>query len=267
MKRLRAILAGILSLAMMLAMLPACSLSASADDALEKFPYMIFASSDEEGAVSFNVSNGYLNGSVAANGTIEVNGSLYVNGGRNEHAVQPMIIALNKLYYMYFCRDDVWQYSEDYHCADTNICIDSPLCVSGNVSLTGSISQNRGIMASGSIEMNGGVINACDTVICSEAGDIDIEGTCVNLGGLVYAPYGEVRISGQNINLNNVLILAEKVTLQGDVLNANYNQQMAELIGTETEVRPCLWSFGAYEADTDSIFVQWMSTVPKGLLC
>lgn len=249
---------------MVITMLPAGFIFANADGEAERFPYMIFASSCEEEAIKLDVRNGCLNGNIAANGTIALSGNVNINGTKTENAGQAMIIALKKLNYRYFSSDDVQMVLSDYDYEDANVNIVSPLSVSGNACFTGNINQNSAVMASGDIVMHGGTVNVTDTVICSEAGSISIDGTCVSVSGLIYAPYGEVRITAQTANLNNVVIIAEKVTLQSDVLNANYNDKMAELIGTETEVELQLWSFGTYLGESGSILIKWMSTVPKG---
>lgn len=264
MERLRKIFAGVLSFVLVITALPVNFISVNADDASEKFPYMIFASACENDAIKFDVQNGCLNGSIGANGTIALNGNMNINGTKTENAGQAMIIALNKLNYRYFSNDDVQMVLSDYDCEDANINIGSSLSVSGNACFTGNINQNGAVMAAGDIVMHGKTVNVTDSVICSEAGSISIDGTCVSVSGLIYAPYGEVRITAQTVNLNNVVVIAEKVTLQSDVLNANYNDKMAELIGTETEVELRLWSFGTYLSDRGSILIKWMSTVPEG---
>lgn len=58
----------------------------------------------------------------------------------------------------------------------------------------------------------------------------------MNLSGLIYAPFGHVKIQAQNLGLNNIIVIAETVTIISSSVNVNYSSQMAEFVGTESEL-------------------------------
>ena len=79
-----------------------------------------------------------------------------------------------------------------------------------------------------------------------KTGDIVIKGDNISFTGLIYAPNGSVEITAQNLNLNNVILLAETVTLTCTGANINYNDNMGRFIGTagtgggSAEVKPTI---------------------------
>ncbi|MDE6530635.1 MAG: hypothetical protein K2K96_07655, partial [Lachnospiraceae bacterium] len=170
----------------------------------EAYPYMIFAASDEEGAVTFLVNNAGMNGSVATNGTIAVTGgNCNINGTRTERAGESGELLLmpdlrERIVNTYFSAGTE-EHAEDYALEDTNINVNTPIEGDGSVSLTGNINLNAGIMAQEDIVLDGEVKNSGDVVLYSASGNIVIGCANVNLNGLVYAPYGEIRITSMNV--------------------------------------------------------------------
>ncbi|HRR78344.1 MAG TPA: hypothetical protein P5191_16315 [Ruminococcus sp.] len=116
------------------------------------------------------------------------------------------------------------------------------------------------------IDLSGNVENTQNSVICTQTGDININTENVNLNGLVYAPNGCVNITAQNLNINSVIIIADTITITCPNLNANYNTQMAEFIGSVPEIDIDLEviAFGDYNSDKDIFDIYWNTTVPKG---
>lgn len=257
------VFSGILSLTMMSTLLP--YLPANAETLDEKYPYTLFAGSSEEGAITINADNIGINGNVATNGSIVSTANNFnVNGTKTEYAEEEMIYCFKKLDYAYFTGTNVNFYADDYSYEDTNININTPLDVGGEIELTGNINLNTGIKAVEDVTLNGDVKNTNESVICSETGDIIIETNNVNLNGLVYAPEGCVEITAQNLNMNNVVIIADTIIINCPNLNANYSNSMAEFVGTESEVELEMFAFAQYTADTNTINIEWSSTVPKG---
>ncbi|MDE6713696.1 MAG: hypothetical protein K2K20_08165, partial [Lachnospiraceae bacterium] len=224
----------VMAAVMVLASIP--SIPARAEDG--SYPYMIFAASDEEGAVTLNANNTGLNGSVATNGTIAVTGgNCNINGTRTERAGksgEPLLMPdlRERIINTYFAAGTE-EHAEDYALEEININVNTPIEGDGEISLIGNINLNAGIMAQEDIVLDGEVKNSGDVVLYSASGNIIIDSTNVNLNGLVYAPYGEIRITSMNVNMNNVILIAQKVIIKANGINGGTNQGIARFIGTE----------------------------------
>ena len=205
------------------------------------YPYMIFAASDEEGAVTLWSGNAGINGSVATNGTTAVTGgNCNINGTRTERAGEsgePLLMPdlREKIENTYFSAGTE-EHAEDYALEEININVNKPIEGDGSVSLTGNINLNAGIMAQEDIVLDGEVKNSGDVVLYSASGNIIIDSTNVNLNGLVYAPYGEIKLTSMNVNMNNVILMAQKVTIEANGINGGMNRGMARWIGTGYDV-------------------------------
>ncbi len=205
------------------------------------YPYMIFAASDGEGAVTFHANNVGLNGSVATNGTVAViGGNCNINGTRTERAGESgepvgMPDLRERIENTYFAAGTE-EHAQDYALEEININVNTPIEGNGEVSLSGNINLNAGIMAQEDIVLDGEVKNSGDVALYSASGNIIIDSTNVNLNGLAYAPYGEIRITAMNVNMNNVILIAQKVTVEANGINGGMNQEMAQFIGTEYNV-------------------------------
>ncbi|EWM55086.1 hypothetical protein [Ruminococcus flavefaciens] len=232
------------------------------------YPYTLFAGSDEEGAITINSNNICINGSIATNGTISTTAQNFnVNGERKENLQEEKKLFFNKINDRYF-NSHVDTYFEDYFLEDTNININIPIEAEGNIGLTGNINITSGIKALNDVSLSGNVENSQDSVICAETGDIIINTDNVNLNGLVYAPYGCVNITAQNLNINSVIIIADTITITCPNLNANYNAQMAEFLGNESEAINNddieIVAYGEYDEEAEIFSVYWNTTVPDG---
>lgn len=91
------------------------------------------------------------------------------------------------------------------------------------MNLEGNINLNTAIKALETITLTGEVKNTNNSVIYSKYGDIIIDSTNVNLSGLIYAPFGHVKIQAQNLGLNNIIVIAETVTIISSSVNVNYS--------------------------------------------
>lgn len=140
-----------------------------------------------------------------------------------------------------------------------NINVNIPIEAKGDIGLTGNINITSGIKALNYVVLSGNVENSQDSVICAETRDIVINTDNVNLNGLVYAPNGCVNITALNLNINSVIIIADTINITCPNLNANYNAQMAEFIGNESE--PInnddieIVAYGEYDEGTEAISV------------
>ena len=262
------LLSGVLSAAMAFSAIPI--VPAHADESTKSYPYMLFAASDAEGAITVNCGNFCANGNIATNGTIVSSGNLNINGTITENAGKDMIYALKKLDYAYFSSDNVETHIDDYSYSETNININVPLEVGGTLELTGNINLNSGIKAVDDVNINGEVKNSNNAVICSETGDINIYTTNVNFNGLIYAPFGDIVIDSDNLNMNNAILIAQTITLDCPNVNANYNSTMAEIVGTESDTDIELFAFGSYDEDANVIDIEWQSNYGNstyGIFC
>ena len=260
------LLSGVLSAAMAFSAIPI--VPAHADESTKSYPYMLFAASDAEGAITVNCGNFCANGNIATNGTIVSSGNLNINGTITENAGKDMIYALKKLDYAYFSSDNVETHIDDYSYSETNININVPLEVGGTLELTGNINLNSGIKAVEDVNINGEVKNSNNAVICSETGDINIYTTNVNFNGLIYAPFGDIVIDSDNLNMNNAILIAQTITLDCPNVNANYNSTMAEIVGSDTDIE--LFAFGSYDEDANVIDIEWQSNYGNstyGIFC
>lgn len=255
--KLKKVFSGTLSFTMLSTLL--LNFPVKADDINEKYPYTMFAASDTEGAITINANNFCVNGNVATNGTIFSSGNVSVNGTMTENADEAMLYFQKKLNYSYFSGNDVETYVDDYNFEALNININNPMDVNGTIEMTGNINLNSGIKALEDVNLNGEVKNTNNSVIFSETGDININTSNTNFSGLIYAPYGDVVIDTDNLNLNNVIIIGQTITIDCPCINANYNDSMAELIGTESDidVDVNIYAMGYYNYETDSIDIEW----------
>lgn len=223
----------VLSVAMAISTVPI--VSAHAEESTDPYPYTMFASSFDDGAITVNAGNFCVNGNVAANGTIVSSGNMNINGTRTENADENMIFIFDKIDTQYFSASNVDEHDEDYTLDELNININVPTEVQGEATLTGNININNALKALEDVNLYGEVKNTNDSVIFSKYGDIVIDSQNVNLNGLVYAPFGNVTINAQNLNLNNVVIIAESIDLTCPNVNANSSSNASSFVGTTSE--------------------------------
>jgi len=231
--KLKRLFSGILSVVMTVSAVPIVSVHAEENS--EPYPYTMFASSSDEGAITINAENFGINGNVATNGTVVSSGNMNVNGTKTESAEESMIFIFDKIDNQYFSNSNVDEHDKDYTLDELNININVPTEVQGEATLTGNININNALKALEDVNLYGEVKNTNDSVIFSKYGDIIIDSQNVNLNGLVYAPFGNVTITAQNLNLNNVTIIANKITLSCPNVNANNSNFFSSFVGTISE--------------------------------
>ena len=190
----------------------------------EEFKYTMFASSNEEGAITVNSDNFTINGQIATNGTIDCRGNNNINYETSNNACVEMIYIPNKINSDFFDGKKIDCVEEDYSIEETNINISSPLSVEGITTIQGNISIQAGVKSKDDIYILGDVQNTSDTVIYSQYGDINIDCNNVSLNGLIYAPFGVVNITASNLNMNNTMIIANKIIIDAPNVNINYSE-------------------------------------------
>ena len=230
-------------------------------DEVDLYPYTIFASSDCFGAVTMKADNICANGNISTNGTIVTEGNANFNGKNIENANEKMKLFVSQIEETYFSGDDVEKYEELIR-EETNINITSPYEIEDSVRLKGNITILNKIKACGDINILGEVINTNESIICSETGNINISVTNASINGLLYSPMGNIEITGENINLNNVVIIANKVSINGKYINMNYSEKIAKFVGGNSEERiDFFWASGNYDVDNNSIDIEWYSSI------
>jgi len=200
-----------------------------------RYPYTIFASSFMDDAITINSNNFCINGNIGTNGNIFVGGNMNMNGSKKVNANQGMYFLYNKLEEKYFTNISGF-YTENYIKSDMNLNINNSIYSQKNIELEGNININCAIGAIENVALKGQTLNANNSVIYSKYGSIYINNSNVSITGLIYAPFGTVHIESQNINLNNVIVIADKVVLDGNNINVNYNSGMADFVGIESEI-------------------------------
>lgn len=211
------------------------NVSAKAEE-IERYPYTLFAGSNEEGALTINSNTVCINGNIATNGTISTTAQYFnVNGLKKENTDSEMIYLFDKIDASFFGNGDVESHQDNYCLNALNIDINNPLDIAGTASLTGNINIRTAFRAIEDINLYGEVKNTENSIIFSQYGDINIESTNININGLLYAPYGNINITADNLNINSVIIIADTITITCPNLNCNNSDYFAAFIGNESE--------------------------------
>ena len=266
------LMSGVSALALSVGLLG--SIPASADDSNIGYKYTLFAYSSEEGAITSSAANFCVNGSIATNGTISAGQNFNVNGEKKEHTNEAMP-DLTKAITEKFFDENVDVKAENYKNEDVNINVSAPLDVKGKAELKGNIKLAAGVKAMGDITLSGGVLNNDNTVLFSENGSININSENVSLTGLVYAPKGNIVIESKSLNLNSVVMIANKITLNAPNVNINNSASMAKFVqeaidknsssggneDPEPVTDPVIYAYGEYNEETKSVDIEWYSNV------
>lgn len=262
------IVAAVLAVVITAGVIPCTKVSAQdAGNTSEVYPYTIFAGSEDDGAITVKADSFSVSGDIATNGTVSAAGNLNINGKKTEKAGEQMISAVRRVESAYCGGNDVIDITGDFQKKDSNININSPMRVSGRFSIQGNVSLSAAIIADDDIKISDGVINDNSPVICSRTGSITIEAGSASLSGLIYAPEGVVTLKSDNLNLNNIVIIAEKVNISGRNVNAGYGKSAAAAIGTSSDMQEqepdvsgaFILLFGKYDSETQSMELGWIT--------
>nr|MCR5478908.1 hypothetical protein [Ruminococcus sp.] len=226
-KIIKRLISGVSAIALSVGLLG--NIPASADDSTVGYKYTLFAYSSEEGAITSSAANFCVNGNIATNGTISAGQNFNVNGEKKEHANEVMP-DLSKAINEKFFAENVNVKAQNYKNEDVNINVLAPLDVKGKAELNGNIKLAAGVKAMGDISFAGGVLNNDSTFLFSENGSININSENVSLTGLIYAPKGNIVIESKSLNLNSVVMIANKITLNAPNININNSASMAKFV-------------------------------------
>ena len=200
------------------------------------YPYMIYAGASYDESLLINAENLCMNGNLASAGTLDayVEYNFNHNGSAYEDVTDGRRYLYNLIDREFFASSDVCE--EDYEKVDNNINLNKSLTVKGDVKLDGNVSLNKSVKAYRDIDISGENLNANNICIEAKYGDITIDARNLSITGLIYAPFGNLSITAENLNLNNCIVIAESVKLNGKTVNINYNHNIAKLIGNTNEL-------------------------------
>lgn len=109
-------------------------------------------------------------------------------------------------------------YTGDKQFVGSSINVDQSVYVDGSILVSGSSFKGQGILlAKNDIQFNGSMIaSASSSSVCvySKTGNIQINGSSIEVGGILYAPNGMVQINGSSITVKG-RIIAKTVQLNG----------------------------------------------------
>ncbi len=236
---------------------------------VQPYFYTLFASSFDDGAISTTAENFCVNGNICTNGTIKTDFNLNVNGEKKEHANEKMPIILDQIYDEFFS-GEVNTYYDDYTYSGTNIDINIPIDDQGTLSVDGNISLTSSLKALNDVILTGEIKSVENSVICSEVGNITIDAKNVDLNGLIYAPYGTVSIKTPNLNLNNVVIIANKISFDTTNTNVNNSNLMSQFVGNavnasndldaDNDEEYIILIDGEYNRENAAIEIEWYTS-------
>ena len=227
----------------------------------EPYPYMLFAASEEDGAITVHADNICMNGSIATNGTVVSTADHFnLNGQCTEHAAQEMIYVLKRLDDTYFHSEDTLTVEADYSVDDLNINMYDPIVSHGMISLCGNVSLNTQLKAEQDIIITGNSCNSNHAALISHYGDIHIDSANFGYSGLIYAPYGDISIESDSMNLNNVIVIGQTITIDCPNVNVNYNASAASIIGTisdDPDDEQYFCALGLFNEEEQTVDIAW----------
>jgi len=114
------------------------------------------------------------------------------------------------------------EYNEETVLTEEKLNLENSISVNGDLTLDRTTFENKGyIMADKNIQYD--AVNVEDDYslfLYSRNGNITIEGTTLNLNGIIFAPKGKIEINAKNVVLNG-MIIADSVELNGTNVTLN----------------------------------------------
>ncbi|MBS4926636.1 MAG: VWA domain-containing protein [Ruminococcus bicirculans] len=230
-----------------------CEWEGTTDKIEEVSPYTLFSGSGTENfqlncwksTFNGNVYTGasfvssaselYLNGKVDAVKTITTNGWQINIDERNENVEKETMpdwdARIHKMAGAYeFTDEDVVRIQ------DKNV-IDGAVKTTGKVEISGTtFDGNCYIIADGDITYNvNDFISTGRVVLYSRNGNITINGTNIDMNGIMYAPNGTVAFNSNIANING-RIFADMINFSGSIFNVTSSDSDWELLGTKSVI-------------------------------
>ncbi|MGE5421744.1 MAG: hypothetical protein ACM3QW_00635, partial [Ignavibacteriales bacterium] len=124
-------------------------------------------------------------------------------------------------------------YYGEQHWSGGTVYVDGITFVDGDVHLNGSqISGTGSLIATGNIHIDGSGVQyaTANDKVCIYAGqNLQINGSNVNIDGILYAPNIQVSLAGSHINVNGAVI-GDTVNTSGSYLSIYHDQQAIEAV-------------------------------------
>ena len=180
-----------------------------------------------------NASELYLNGKVDAANSIITNGWKTNIDERNENVEKEAMPDWDERIHK---MAGAYEYTEDsiVRIEDRNV-ISGAVKTTGNVEISGTtFDGDCYIIADGDVTYNvNDFISTGRVVLYSRNGNIKINGTNINMNGIIYAPNGTVSFNSNIANING-RIFADKINFSGSIFNVTGRDSDWELLGTKT---------------------------------
>lgn len=176
---------------------------------------------------TINGSHQDVSGALEAVGTITVNGSDLNFGEKIPHApyVPTPQYSMNDLKTM---ADHVYTCSQTFNGTDINL--SGITFVQGDVTINSSKVKGTGsIIATGNIIINGSGMSyatTSDAICMYSGGSITVNGSNMQVDGILYAPNNQVIMNGSNQTVNGAVI-GDTVTFNGSHLSINHDAHAA----------------------------------------
>ena len=231
--------------------------------------YTLFANSCDFDAISISSCNFNINGAMCTNGKIETNCNI---NSETKELANRTLPDLNDKILNRFYSEDYSLYSESYIWNDINVNINTPIICDDTITLDGNVLLNKSIMSNGQMTLKGNLNVNGEISLCSKNGDIVIESENVSFSGLIYAPNGTVTFNSNNVNLNNTVIIADKICFNSPNVNISKNNELLEYIDNETIINdniigdPKIEIFAYYDCENNIIELEWDTDLSKILI-
>jgi len=191
--------------------------------------YPVF-SSDNGDSISLTAPNININQDVVSNGNVSINGEY-----REDYPHIKSNVGLDPFYMDYalynakFSDSDIYDVFSD----EINFIVEKPLVVHSDIDISKEITVSSAYMMSyNDININNGSINFGDAVLYSKYGDITIDSGLINLVGLIYAPNGTVKLTGNNVHVSGYIIAKNVIIESEEYLNIDPAAPLSDILGT-----------------------------------
>lgn len=207
----------------------------------QAFNYALFSGSESE-ELRISGSDLLIDGHAHTNSSARVSGSNNVTTGRFEatgtlqftgqgntanpavsnasHVPMPAFDA-DALRAMAEANGTVYSTSQHF---PSHQAVNGVLFVQGDVHLSGTVEGVGAIVATGDITISGHLQyqNQGSALALIAGGDVDISGSNLDISGIIYAPNGQITVSGSNNTFNGALV-ANELKLSGSNITINYD--------------------------------------------
>ena len=217
--------------------------------------YPVF-SSDDGDSISITAESININQDVASNGNVSINGEY-----REDFPHIKSNVGLDPFYMDYalynakFSDSDIYDVFSD----EINFIVEKPVVVHSDIKIEKEMTVSSTYMMSyNDITIDNGNINSGDAVLYSKYGDITIDSDAINLVGLIYAPNGSVKLTGNHVHVNGYIIAKNVIIESERELNIDPSRPLSDILGTasvEAEELSIPFEEWEYiEKDEDEVF-------------